>query len=98
MYFYLSFSEPVIGRYVTLQKTVESDPNGNAINWREVVVDSIDANLAELETIKLAVDVSFNKNVPTSQCPSSKPYAYQGGERCCGLVVDTEAESMNNNI
>ena len=94
----MSFSEPVIGRYVTLQKTVESDPHGNAINWREVVVDSIDANLAELETIKLAVDVSFNKNIPTSQCPSSKPYAYQSGGRCCGLVVDTEAESMNNNI
>ena len=90
-----SVLEPVIGRFVTLQKIAESDPNGNSINWGEVIIDSSDAIIAELETVKLAVDSSFNKNVPVTQCPSDKPYAYQGGARCCGLEVDTEAASEN---
>ena len=58
-----------------------------------MIIDSSDAIIAELETVKLAVDSSFNKNVPVTQCPSDKPYAYQEGARCCGLEVDTEAAS-----
>ena len=80
------FSEPVVGRYVTLQKLNEGDPF-HIINWKEVIVDSAPANMAELETIKLAVDSSVDINKPQPQCSSSRPWAYKGGERCCGKEV-----------
>ena len=78
--------EPVVGRYVTLQKLNEGDPF-HIINWKEVIVDSVPANMAELETIKLAVDSSVDINKPQPQCSSSRPWAYKGGERCCGKGI-----------
>ena len=77
-------SEPLIGRYVTLQKVIEDDPHGKAINFKEVVVDSNPVNFTLEEAIEMAVDSSFN--FPVIQCPSSYPWAYIGGERCCSTA------------
>ena len=76
--------EPLIGRYVTLQKVIEDDPHGKAINFKEVVVDSNPVNFTLEEAIEMAVDSSFN--FPVIQCPSSYPWAYIGGERCCSTA------------
>ena len=88
--------EPLIGRYVTLQKLNENDPNGHFINWREVTVDSVPANLAEEETIRIAVDSSFDLDKPASQCGPARPWAYKGGNKCCKKAFVTSQHSLIN--
>ena len=86
-------AEPLIGRYVTLQRISEGDTN--IINWSEIVLESTILKSETIEILKMDVKKigSHDKCPPTvglSECPSTHPYSYKQGHFCCPINIDYE--------
>merc|ERR1719474_2438495 len=68
-------SNPLIGRYITLQRVKVQSSFGLPLIWREVLLDTKTAQAGEVMTV-----MTRDEN---DQCPSSHPYAFNYGKDCC---------------
>ena len=77
-------SQPLTGRYVTLQRISMDDM---FINWSEVLIKSKSMESKITEILKMDADKNpVAKCPPTtglSECPSTHPYSYKQGNSCC---------------
>jgi hypothetical protein len=68
-----------IGRYVTLQRIKEHQ--NSPLNWVEVLIESMPVETKKIEILLRTTPVA-------GQCPSSHPFAFFGGEKCCSTNLE----------
>ena len=79
----VSCSTTLIGRYVTLQRI--GIPDIIALNFVEILIEST----PETEKIEIFLQSTAATD---GQCPSSYPYAYASGDKCCSRNVDEDRQ------
>ena len=76
-------SEPLTGRYITLQKIVPQ-PLGESINLGEIIIESSPMMVSGNQGN--TIEILLREHPITGECPSDHPHAYDYGYRCCSLV------------
>ena len=89
-------TQPIIGRYVTLQRISVGDVN--VINWSEVWIKTEKIELNTKEILEMVLKHRMFQCPPTvgfTECPGSHPYSYRQGDFCCQHNIDYDRKDSS---
>ena len=98
-------NQPLVGRFVTLQRIKEIDERNSPLNWREIVIEMepLSSGIKDAEMKVLVDSTSAAATGPPDfgylECPKEAPYAMKRGAQCCSSGLNGLApinfDSMN---